>query len=43
MILSLFLGIAATMAGRKAAEPLLVWLQAVFDVVMKVIEIAMGL
>lgn len=43
MVFALVLGIAATMAGRKAAEPLLVWLQAVFDVVMKVIEIAMGL
>ena len=43
MVFALFLGIAVTLVDRKKAEPLLVWLQAVFDVVMKAIDIAMRL
>jgi DAACS family dicarboxylate/amino acid:cation (Na+ or H+) symporter len=43
MVFALFLGIAVTLVDRKKAEPLLVWLQAVFEVVMKVIDIAMRL
>ena len=43
MVFALFLGIAVTLVDRKKAEPLLVWLQAVFEVVMKAIDIAMRL
>jgi DAACS family dicarboxylate/amino acid:cation (Na+ or H+) symporter len=43
MVFALFLGIAVTLLDRKKVEPLLVWLQAMFDVVMKVIDIAMRL
>jgi DAACS family dicarboxylate/amino acid:cation (Na+ or H+) symporter len=43
MVFALFLGIAVTLVERKKVEPLLVWLQAMFDVVMKVIDIAMRL
>jgi len=43
MVFALFLGIAATLAERRVVEPLLLWLQAVFEVVMKVIDMAMQL
>ena len=43
MVFALFIGIALTMVERTAVEPLLLWLQAVFAVVMKVIELAMRL
>ena len=43
MVFALFLGVAVTLVDRKKVEPLLVWLQALFDVVMKVIDIAMRL
>ncbi len=43
MVFSLFLGVALTLVDRSKTEPLLVWLQALFEVVMKVIDIAMRL
>ena len=43
MVFALFVGIAVTLVDRKKAEPLLAWLQAVFEVVMKAIDIAMRL
>ena len=43
LVLALFLGTAVTLADRNRAEPLLAWLQAVFEVVMKAIDIAMRL
>jgi len=43
MVFALFIGIALTLVERAAVEPLLLWLQAVFEVVMKVIELAMRL
>jgi DAACS family dicarboxylate/amino acid:cation (Na+ or H+) symporter len=43
MVFALVLGIALTMVERRAVEPLLAWLQALFEVVMKVIEFAMRL
>jgi DAACS family dicarboxylate/amino acid:cation (Na+ or H+) symporter len=43
MVFALFLGIAITLVERSKVEPLLGWLQALFEVVMKVIELAMRL
>ncbi|MBI4168350.1 MAG: dicarboxylate/amino acid:cation symporter [Acidobacteria bacterium] len=43
MVFALVAGIALTMVERKTVEPLLAWLQAVFEVVMKVIDFAMRL
>jgi DAACS family dicarboxylate/amino acid:cation (Na+ or H+) symporter len=43
MVFALFLGIAVTQVERRLAEPLLLWLQAVFETVMKVIGMAMKL
>jgi DAACS family dicarboxylate/amino acid:cation (Na+ or H+) symporter len=43
MVFALFIGIALTQVERRLAEPLLLWLQAVFETVMKVIEMAMRL
>jgi len=43
MVFALFLGIALTQVERRLAEPLLLWLQAVFETVMKVIGMAMRL
>ena len=43
MVFALVFGVAMTLVSRKTVEPLLVWLQAVFEVVMKVIEFAMRL
>jgi dicarboxylate/amino acid:cation (Na+ or H+) symporter, DAACS family len=43
MVFALVIGIALTLAERSAVEPLLQWLQAVFEVVMKVIDLAMRL
>ncbi|MGH9750597.1 MAG: dicarboxylate/amino acid:cation symporter [Candidatus Polarisedimenticolia bacterium] len=41
MAFALILGIAFTLVERRAVEPLLVWLQALFTGVMKVIDLAM--
>jgi DAACS family dicarboxylate/amino acid:cation (Na+ or H+) symporter len=41
MVFALVLGIALTLLDRAAVQPLLIWLQAVFEVVMKVIALAM--
>ena len=41
MVFALVLGIALTLLDRAAVQPLLAWLQALFDVVMKVIALAM--
>src|SRR5262245_2050725 len=41
MVFALILGIALTTIERATAEPLLRWLQAVFEAVMKVIDFAM--
>jgi len=43
MVFALILGIALTTIDRAIAEPLLRWLQAVFETVMKVIDFAMRL
>src|SRR4029453_12227792 len=43
MVFPLFLGVAVPKVERRLAEPLLVWLQAVFETVMKVIGMAMHL
>ena len=43
MVFSLFIGIAATLCARERIRPLLDLLQAVYEVVMKVIELAMKL
>ena len=43
MVFALFIGIALTLVDRRVVEPLLSWLQAVFEVVMKVIDLAMRL
>jgi dicarboxylate/amino acid:cation (Na+ or H+) symporter, DAACS family len=43
MVFALIIGIAVTMIEKKRVEPLLVWLQAVYDVVLKVIGMAMRL
>jgi len=43
MVFALILGIALTTIDRATAEPLLRWLQAVFETVMKVIDFAMRL
>ena len=41
MVFALVVGVALTLVERKTVEPLVAWLQAVFEVVMKVIELAM--
>ena len=43
MVFALFIGIALTQVERRLAEPLLLWLQAVFETTMKVIGMAMRL
>jgi DAACS family dicarboxylate/amino acid:cation (Na+ or H+) symporter len=43
MVFALFIGIALTRVERRLAEPLLLWLQAVFETTMKVIGMAMRL
>ncbi len=43
MVFALVFGVALTLVERRAVEPLLAWLQAVYEVVMKVIGIAMRL
>ncbi|HUD71246.1 MAG TPA: dicarboxylate/amino acid:cation symporter [Dongiaceae bacterium] len=43
MVFALTLGIALTTIDRPTADPLLRWLQALFDTVMKVIDFAMRL
>ena len=43
MVFALFLGVALTRIEKKLAEPLLTWLQAVFDLSMQVIGMAMSL
>lgn len=43
MVFALVIGIALTMIDRRAVEPLLLWLQAVYEVVLKVIGLAMQL
>ncbi|HEU4400503.1 MAG TPA: dicarboxylate/amino acid:cation symporter [Candidatus Polarisedimenticolia bacterium] len=43
MVFALVIGIALTLVERRTVEPLLVWLQAVNEVVMKVIALAMEL
>ena len=43
MVFSLFIGIAATLCNRERIQPLLDFLQSVYEVVMKVIELAMKL
>ena len=43
MVFALVIGVALTLVERKTAEPLLAWLRALFEVVMKVIDFAMHL
>ena len=43
MVFALFLGVALTRVEKSLADPLLTWLQAVFDLSMKVIGMAMSL
>jgi len=43
MVFALVLGIALTTVDRRAVEPLLLWLQALYEVVLKVIALAMRL
>ena len=43
MVFALFIGIALTQVERRLAEPLLLWLQAVFETTMKIIGMAMRL
>ena len=43
MVFALFLGIALTRVEKRLAEPMLVWLQAVFETTMKIIGMAMEL
>jgi DAACS family dicarboxylate/amino acid:cation (Na+ or H+) symporter len=43
MVFALVLGIALTLVERRKVEPLLAWLQALLEVVMKVIDLAMRL
>jgi DAACS family dicarboxylate/amino acid:cation (Na+ or H+) symporter len=43
MVFALILGVALTLLPRDKVRPLLTWLQALLDVVMKVIELAMRL
>lgn len=43
MVFALVIGIALTLVERRSVEPLLDWLQAVYEVVMKVIALAMRL
>jgi DAACS family dicarboxylate/amino acid:cation (Na+ or H+) symporter len=43
MVFALVIGVALTLVERRTVEPLLVWLQALYDVVMKVIGLAMRL
>jgi DAACS family dicarboxylate/amino acid:cation (Na+ or H+) symporter len=41
MVFALVMGIALTLVERSSVQPLLAWLQALFEVVMKVIALAM--
>ena len=43
MVFALVIGVALTLVDRRAVEPLLLWLQAVYEVVLKVIGMAMQL
>jgi DAACS family dicarboxylate/amino acid:cation (Na+ or H+) symporter len=43
MVFALVLGVALTLVDRRMVEPLLTWLQAVYEVVLKVIGMAMQL
>jgi len=43
MVFALVLGVALTLVDRRTVEPLLTWLQAVYEVVLKVIGLAMRL
>jgi len=43
MVFALVFGVALTLVNREMAEPLIDWLRAVFEVVMKVIDLAMQL
>ena len=43
MVFALVIGVALTLVDRRTVEPLLLWLQAVYEVVLKVIGMAMGL
>jgi dicarboxylate/amino acid:cation (Na+ or H+) symporter, DAACS family len=43
MVFALILGIALTTLDRRTVEPLLLWLQALYEVVLKVIALAMRL
>ena len=43
MVFALVFGFALTLVERRAVEPLLLWLQAVYEVVLKVIGMAMQL
>ena len=43
MVFALVIGVALTLIDRRAAEPLILWLQSVYEVVLKVIGLAMRL
>jgi DAACS family dicarboxylate/amino acid:cation (Na+ or H+) symporter len=43
MVFALILGVALTTLDRRTVEPLLLWLQALYEVVLKVIALAMRL
>jgi dicarboxylate/amino acid:cation (Na+ or H+) symporter, DAACS family len=43
MVFALILGVALSLVEKKTAEPFLLWLQALFEAVMKVIDFAMHL
>ena len=43
MVFALVIGVALTLVDRRTVEPLLTWLQAVYEVVLKVIGLAMRL
>src|SRR5262245_9822928 len=43
MVFALFLGVALTRVEKKLADPMLTWLQALFDLSMQVIGMAMSL
>lgn len=43
MVFALVIGVALTLVDRRTVEPLLTWLQAVYEVVLKVIGMAMQL
>lgn len=43
MVFALVIGVALTLVDRRTVEPLLTWLQAVYEIVLKVIGMAMQL